>query len=316
MSTQSTAVAAVGAPNIPALQMDESELVKVLETSIYPGAKLESIKFAIGYCKATNKDPMKRPVHIVPMSVKLAATNEYVWRDVIMPGINDYRVDAARTGVHAGNDDAKFGPPVEKKFGEVSVTYPEWCEFTVYRMVNGQRCAFTSGQVRWTETYATVKRDSDVPNAMWKKRPYGQLEKCAEALALRRAFPEVGNQPTAEEMEGRVIDNTEGLVIEGEHSTSLVAQPQSKAEVQASAQQSSSPQPSQETATGSDKPSASAAQTITPLSEGALKTLNAALTRAALTEADLVAAQHPKIADMTFESFNDVMDWIKKNAKH
>ena len=39
---------------------------------------------------------------------------------------------------------------------------------------------------------------------MWAKRPFGQLSKCAEAQALRKAFPDTtGSQPTAEEMEGR-----------------------------------------------------------------------------------------------------------------
>ena len=43
---------------------------------------------------------------------------------------------------------------------------------------------------------------------MWKQRPYGQLEKCAEAAALRKAFPEeLGNEYAAEEM-GNKIDNS------------------------------------------------------------------------------------------------------------
>jgi hypothetical protein len=52
---------------------------------------------------------------------------------------------------------------------------------------------------------------------MWLRRPYAQIAKCAEAQALRKAFPEVGAQPTADEMEGKsletnVIDASTGEV--------------------------------------------------------------------------------------------------------
>ncbi len=65
MSAQ-TAVAKIG-PAIPALAMDENQLIAVLENSLYPGASTTSIALAINYCRASGLDPMQKPVHIVPM---------------------------------------------------------------------------------------------------------------------------------------------------------------------------------------------------------------------------------------------------------
>ncbi len=182
-----------------------------LKTSLYPGATDDSVDMVLAYCRAGGLDPMTKPVHIVPMWVPEKKQGTRVispagMRDVIMPGIELYRTKAHRTGEYAGQDEATFGPTIEENLGGLNVRYPEWCSVAVYRLVNGNPVRY-SAKAYWLESYATQKRDSDAPNAMWKKRPFGQLEKCAEALALRKAFPEaVGAQPTAEEMEGRVID--------------------------------------------------------------------------------------------------------------
>ncbi len=198
--------------SVPALVMDETELMKVLQNSLYPGAKPESIKLVLGYCKAAGLDPMQKPVHIVPISVKQG--QDYVMRDVVMPGIGLYRTQASRSGEYAGITEPEFGPIKQLKAGEFTLDYPEWCRVTVRRrMESGQIVEFTANE-RWLENYATAKRDTNMPNAMWKRRPFAQLAKCAEAQALRKAFPEIGAAPTADEMEGKPID--EGTVIEHE----------------------------------------------------------------------------------------------------
>jgi hypothetical protein len=72
---------------------------------------------------------------------------------------------------------------------------------------NGQVAEFSATE-RWKENYAVKggPEKSIAPNAMWQKRPYAQLAKCAEAQALRKAFPEFGSAATADEMEGKEID--------------------------------------------------------------------------------------------------------------
>lgn len=190
--------------NTAITSMPESELMEVLQSSLYPGASLPSIKLVLGYCKAAGLDPMRKPVHIVPMwDAKAQAM-----RDVVMPGIGLYRTDASRTGECAGVTEPEFGPDVTEAIGGQTITFPLWCRVTVSRrMPTGEMSTFTAREF-WKENYAVKggKEKSIAPNAMWTKRPYGQIAKCAEAQALRKAFPEVGSQPTADEMEGKPLD--------------------------------------------------------------------------------------------------------------
>ena len=123
-----------------------------------------------------------------------------VWRDVIMPGIYEQRITAFRTGQMAGQDEPVFGNTVAFK----GIEAPEWCRVTVYRFINGERCAFSHTEY-FSEACATTR--DGLLNSMWRKRPRGQLAKCAEAGALRKAFPdELGGVITADEVNEEPIN--------------------------------------------------------------------------------------------------------------
>lgn len=191
-------------PDMKWLDIPREELVPTLQTSLFPGAKPESVAAVLDYCEAAGLNVMLKPVHIVPMNVK-TGPSKWEWRDVVMPGINHYRTQASRSGVYAGKSEPEFGEAVTENLSGVAVTFPMWCKVTVYKIVAGMRVAFTATEF-WTENYATKGKDTKAPNAMWGKRPWGQIAKCAEAQALRMAFPELVGGETAEEMEGKVID--------------------------------------------------------------------------------------------------------------
>jgi phage recombination protein Bet len=290
------------AAQTPSLALQEQELIGVLESSLYPGAKAESIKLVIGYCRAAQLDPMLKPVHIVPMRVKQkkrdGAGFDWVWRDVIMPGIELYRIKADRTGQYLGLSEPTFGP--EQVIA--GVKYPQWCKITARRLV-GNRTAEFPATVYWLESYATEGKDdqgndSQAPNRMWRKRPYGQLEKCAEALALRRAFPELGAVPTADEMAGKAI---EGDTVE-QPAPIQVEGPKAKGET--------TPEQREETPPASNE-SLADTLAVEGLTDGAKATLRNALRRHGKSEEDLVAAGFPKVDEMPFSRFNDAMAAVK-----
>ncbi len=181
-----------------------SDTYMTLKGSIFPGAKDESIHMALAYCRAAHFDILHKPVHLVPMNVKDGRTGTYEWRDVVMPGIAAYRIQASRSGAYMGKSEPEFGPDVTEVLCGTSITYPSWCRVVVKRFVEGHICKFVAKEY-WKENVATKK--SGEVNGMWYKRPYAQLAKCTEAQALRMAFPELtGGIPTYEEMEGKTGD--------------------------------------------------------------------------------------------------------------
>lgn len=123
----------------------------------------------LALCERRRLSPEARHVYLVNRAKRGDPPNF-----VIQTGIDGYRLIADRTGRYAGSDDPSFQYTDDRK-GIVKATV------TVHKMVDGQRCPFTAS-ARWDE-YAAG-------SPMWNKMPHTMIAKCAEALALRKAFPE------------------------------------------------------------------------------------------------------------------------------
>lgn len=321
--------------DIPSLAMEEPELIKALESSVYPGAELASIKLVIGYCRAVHKDPMKRVVHIVPMDIKVKKPEggtEFKKRDVIMEGIASYRMDAARTGQYAGLTEPEFGPMKKltwsatyqdepngpEKTREVEFEYPEWCRITASRIVDGRIVAFTAKEL-WLENYATNARGSKVPNAMWTKRPFGQLAKCAEAQALRKAFPDtVSAAPTAEEMAGKTLNEDDVVdgVVTGKKNEPLPELLTTNKDPEASAAGSpGSASTSPGVGTDAGASGNNNGNGDKPMSDGEKAHIRSKLKAASLTEVDLRAKFGVDVEGLKAAQFKPVKDWIGEAKK-
>lgn len=138
-------------------------------------------------CKRTGLDPLTKQIH--PLPHWSTSLGRYVM--TIVCGIDGFRLVAQRSGQYAGQDDVQFD--VEE------LTHPNKATVTVYKMLGNQRVAFTA-TARWNE-YAKLDTKGNL-TGQWVTMPYLMLGKCAEALALRKAFPnELSGVYTQEEMD-------------------------------------------------------------------------------------------------------------------
>ena len=153
-----------------------TEELRALRKAKYPELTDEEFDLFIMTAERVGLDPFRNQIYAVRRWNK--RLNRYVM--TIQTSIDGYRLLADRTGQYAGSDDAVYGP-VDK------AGHPAWATVTVYKLVGGQRCPFTA-TARWKE-YVQLTSNGQVAS-MWRQMPFLMLGKCAEALALRKGFPQ------------------------------------------------------------------------------------------------------------------------------
>lgn len=160
------------------------ERLKLWRTSFAEGASDAEFGTFVELVRQTGLSPEARQIYLRSQWDKKKNRTTFA----PLTGIDGYRLVADRTGKYAGNDDPVFDNEKSPHPGKATVT--------VYKIVGGMRCPFTAS-ARWDQYYP-----GDAQGFMWKKMPHLMLGKCAEALALRKAFPaELSGLYTDAEME-------------------------------------------------------------------------------------------------------------------
>jgi len=142
------------------------EHLQLVKTTVAAGATPPELQLFLYDCARQGVHPLDKLIHFTKRAGKYTP----------ITSIDFLRIRAAESGECVGIDDAVFS-------GSLTIKEPNFtATVTVYRLVQGQRAPF-SATARWSE-YKPADQDF-----MWKKMPHVMLGKCAEALALRKAFP-------------------------------------------------------------------------------------------------------------------------------
>ncbi|MEV4735525.1 MULTISPECIES: phage recombination protein Bet [unclassified Microbacterium] len=155
-------------------------------------------------CERTGLDPLARQIYCIGRF----GSDGLEWS--VQTGIDGFRVIAERSKVYAGQDEPEWLTKdhgwVQAFIKELHGDHPLAARVKVYRHDWDRPMV---GIATWDE-YAQTKRNGSL-TAMWEQRGPGQLAKCAEALAFRKAFPQdLSGLYTDEEMQSQDVEIGEG----------------------------------------------------------------------------------------------------------
>ena len=173
-----------------------TDQVELIKRTVCLNSTDDELKLFLHVAKKSKLDPFARQIH----AVKRFTKNGEVMS--IQVGIDGYRLIAHRTGACAGISDATFAYKTDINGKPIRVI--ESATVVVKKVVAGNICEFAA-TAYWDEYaphYYDRNKGTEMLSPMWRQRPKGQLAKCAEALALRKAFPnELSGLYTEEEMQ-------------------------------------------------------------------------------------------------------------------
>lgn len=143
--------------------------------AMYPKAPAVEMDRLLHLAETSGLDPVQRHLYLIQ--------RKGVWQ--IQTGIDGFRAVAGRNGL-AGIDDAVFVEDDKGKPVSATVTVYKWGP-------DGASKAAYTATARFSEYCAG--------GPMWTRMPHTMVAKCAEALALRKAFSQLAGLYTADEMD-------------------------------------------------------------------------------------------------------------------
>lgn len=187
-----------------------AEQVELIKQTIAKGASDNELQLFLAQCRRTGLDPFARQIYWIKRGNQGST----------QVSIDGFRVIAERSGEMDGQEVAWCGEDGEWKDVWLAKTPPAAARVAVYR----KGCSHSFTAIAKFSEY-------NAGGGMWQKMPANQLAKCAEALALRKAFPhqlsglyttdEMGQAdaaPTlvveAPKLAGRLQTTTNGAVVD------------------------------------------------------------------------------------------------------
>lgn len=145
----------------------DADTIDLIKRTVAVGATDAELKLFLYQAKRTGLDPLTRQIYFIKIG----------GRPIMMSSIDGFRVIASRSGDYAGQDEPEF------VYKEPVSSRPYCAKVKVYKWHKDQRYLAATGVAFWDE-YC-------IPNSTaWQKMPHVMLAKVAEALALRKAFPQ------------------------------------------------------------------------------------------------------------------------------